>query len=60
MKKKDEKECGRQCWAPAQDHEARSVERRGAQILEKEEEDARLPDRCEARGKNGQSIGNVT
>ena len=32
--------------------------RRGAQILEKEE-DARLLDRCEQRGNNGQYIGNA-
>ena len=33
--------------------------RGGTQILKKEEEDARLLDRCEARGKNGPSIGSV-
>ena len=33
--------------------------RGGAQILKKEEEDARLLDRCEAKRKEGQSIGSV-
>ena len=34
--------------------------RGGAQILKKEEEDARLLAWCEAKMKEGQSIGNVT
>ena len=33
--------------------------REGAQILEKEEEDARLSDRCEAKRKRGQYTGSV-
>ena len=33
---------------------------RGAQILVNEEEDARLLDRCEAKGKNGQNTRSVT
>ena len=31
----------------------------GVQILEKEEEDVRLLDRCEAKEKHGQNIGNA-
>ena len=34
-----------------------TVWRRGVQILEKEEEDAKLLDRSEAKEKNGQNIG---
>ena len=34
--------------------------RGGAQILKKEEEDAKLLDRCEAKRKNGQNTGSVT
>ena len=31
----DDQECGRQCWAFAQDHEARSMERRSADLEER-------------------------
>ena len=56
MIKEDEKtkmeemhqECERQSWGSAQDHEAHSMERSSADP-EKEEEDVRLQDRCEAK-----------
>ena len=47
----DDQECGRQCWASAQNHEAHNIWRGGAQILKKVEDDARLSDRCEAKRK---------
>ena len=45
----DDQECGRTCWAHAQNHEAHNM--RGEQVLMKEEEDARLFHRCEAERK---------
>ena len=33
--KSDDQECGRQCWALALDHEARSVERRSTDLVER-------------------------
>ena len=45
----DDQECRRECWTSSQNHTANDVE--GLQILEKEEEDAKLLERCEAKRK---------
>ena len=55
----NDEECAGESWSLAQNHEAYSMGE-GAQILKKEEEDARLLDCCEAKRKQcGEDVENV-
>ena len=46
----DDQECRRKCWTSSQSLKANDVE--GRQILKKEEEDAKLQERCEAKKRS--------
>ena len=58
--KQNDQECGRQCWVSAQDHEARSMERRSADLGKRRRGMSGCWSDVKQRGKNRQSIGSVT